>query len=65
MSQDKKLAIAAVIVGLILGYTVRAFTETERFIIKDAPGIVGGAYKVDTRTGKTWFLLYNKEHLVQ
>lgn len=65
MTQDKKLAIAAVIVGLIIGYAFRAFTETERFIIKDVPGIAGAAYKVDTRTGKTWFLVATKETLVE
>jgi len=59
-----KLAIAAFILGLVLGYAVCNYSG-QRFIIKDAPGgyhSVGfAAYKVDTRTGETWFLCGSTE----
>ena len=48
--QRNKLAIAALIVGLIIGYAVCHFTGQRFLIVGVAP------YKVDTRTGETWFL---------
>ena len=64
MQPDKKLAIAALVIGFIVGYSVKAFVGSEpRFVLHS--GQAGSAYKVDTQTGQTWFMYGSQEVLVR
>ena len=62
MSQDKRWLIVGLVVGCIIGFVARSLTGGEgRFTLKEAPGLVGAVYKVDTRTGQTWLVYGGQE----
>jgi hypothetical protein len=54
MNTDKKLLIGALVVGFIAGFFVSSM-GSNRYQLKDS-GLLGVVYKVDTRTGQTWFI---------
>jgi hypothetical protein len=68
MSADKKLAAVALSIGLAVGcaagYVAKTMAGCEpRFILR--PLGPGTAFKIDTRTGETWFLAGDTETPVQ
>lgn len=55
------IAVGGLLLGFILGYFAAGFTGgQERYALKDCPGVVGGVYKIDTRTGETWVLVADR-----
>jgi hypothetical protein len=63
MKTDKRLLIATLGVGFLVGFFV-ATLGSNRYQLKDS-GTEGILYKVDTRTGQTWVVAQGGEMAVK
>ncbi len=63
MKADNRLAVAALLLGLTVGFFIGR-AGGDRYQLKDC-GIEGAVYKIDTRTGQTWLVIGGRESPVQ